>query len=141
MEGDRISVVAGKLTMEVGSRVVDERQLEELVTARVVSLQNGLFQGEEPFYVLSFPTVAWVVPDDTRGLVQLWKAIKPLMQNRIERVEDAHLPWRLRRRVLGLIPLFPLPTLGSFPLSSMPSWPSTSVVSPDRYDELIQGGL
>lgn len=137
MERERLSVEGDTLFIWDSAGHKSEQRLQDLSRVQVVFLANGLFQGEEPFYILAFEKSVWVIPDDAAGLVELWRAIKPVAQGRVERVTDAHLPWTWRKRTFGLLPIFPLPRMGVFDASSLPHWPYSGTIEPGQYDTLI----
>lgn len=137
MERERLSVEGDRLFMWDTAGRKSEQRIQDLSRVQVVTLVNGLFQGEERFYVLSFEKSVWVIPDDAAGLVEMWKAIKPVAQDRAEQITDAKLPWSWRKRMFGLLPMFPLPRMGAFDMTSLPSWPTSETIPPEQYDALV----
>lgn len=75
-----------------------------------VQFENGLFHGEERFAVAVFPGQTWVVPPFTPGLDEFWAACLKVSNSFFE-VAAPEIPWAWRKRVLGLLPLFPVPRL------------------------------
>lgn len=129
--------------MVSGARVIDTRDVNDVTHLYVVQQENPLYQGDEPFYALVVGAAVWVIPHFTAGLTELLAAVRPPLERRrgVVSVQDARLPWSWRRRLLGVLPLFPIPSLGSYPLSSLPRWSQNEGHAPSEYPELFERGV
>lgn len=111
----------------------------------LVSFSEPLFHGEEPFYLLHLQNYAWIVPYFTPGIGDLLQLLRPRLESEalIYLAECARLPLRLRRRLMGWLPLFPSPRLARYDASALPSWPRNGPFRlsevPDLLDEMDNG--
>lgn len=119
-----MTIQGDTLLLRVGKKVLDQRESHDASALFIVTLENDLYQGEEPFYIVLFDDVAWLVPFFTVGTQNFLKAIKPsvLKKSGVQRVDEFHLPWSWRKRQLGWLPIFPIPRLLACPRNSLPKW-------------------
>ena len=122
-----------------GTSILSEVASNDILRLFVVSLENPLFTGDEPFFVAVFPDFLWVIPEDTPGLQDFIRAVAPKLEKSrtVFRAVSPPRPWRWRRRTLGFLPLFPTPALGCHPLSSIPDWTVSQPLRPSEVEELV----
>jgi hypothetical protein len=130
---ERIEMAEGRLKMVSNGRTLDLALAAEFEKLVWTFPADALFHGEESFYVAFLPDRVWVLPYFTAGIRALLEAVGPSLGARaaLFRAEVAGCPLRWRRRVIGLLPLFPIPALGSYPLRTAPDFlgiQSTSMV-------------
>lgn len=130
-EGGSIKLIAGARTLDVAP-IGEVRQLVWTAPA------DALFHGEESYYLALLPDKVWVVPYFTAGVRSFLQELAPPLAARgqLFRGEISGCPVRWRRRVLGLVPLFPAPALGSHPLGTVPSFDS---IKPTSVDDIQEG--
>ena len=117
--------ISGGIAEMLGRRaVVATVAVDTLLKLYRVQFESGLFHGEERFAVAVFPGQTWVVPPFTPGLDEFWRACMSVSMRRDACFEVAALgiPWAWRKRVLGFLPIFPIPRLGILRDGSLPSW-------------------
>lgn len=127
-----------RIYMQQGTAIRSETVAADIQSLFVVSLENPLFTGDEPFFVAVFSGFLWVIPEDTHGLRDFIQAVAPRLEETraVYRAVSPPRPWRWRRRVLGFLPLFPTPALGCHPLSSKPDWTVSEPLRPSEVEEL-----
>lgn len=142
---DRIELEGQIARLVIGQTPVSELHVQDLDQWIVAGLSNGLFQGEEPFYVLRAGDRIWVVPFFTEGILDLLRLAAPRLEGRamIYRVQRERMPLAWRRRLGDMPPLFPLPRLSAHAASTMPRWqeegPFTLSEVPELREELNDG--
>ncbi len=138
MAKDRLEVSDGTVRLIAGGRTAAEAACEAIDKLFVVVHEDPLFQGDEPFYVAVFADRLWVVPDDTPGIGEFLGALAPALDRgrRVYRAVSPPRPFAWRKRVLGLLPLFPIPRLAAHPLSTIPAWREEGPFAPAEVAEL-----
>lgn len=89
----------------------------------VVRFGSGLVHGEEPFVVVEAPPKILVLPFLAAGSRELLAAlVRRGGRTQLWEAECDPLPLRWRRRLLGALPLFPLPRVALHAIDSKPRW-------------------
>ena len=138
MARDRLEVVDGKARLIVGGRPRDAADCGTIERLVVVRHEDPLFHGDEPFFVAVFPDRLWVVPDCTPGVDRFIKALAPRLsqEKRVYRALTPPRPFGWRKKIMGFLPLFPIPRLAAHPLSSQPHWHESGPYSPAEVEEV-----
>lgn len=128
---ERIALTDGNLELASGGRTRDVAAPGDLVRLVQVFPADALFHGEESYYLGFLGDRVWVLPYFTPGFGTLLETLAPALAARgaLFRAEVAGCPLPWRRRLLGLLPLFPTPALGSHPLRTTPALVSLRAVS------------
>lgn len=130
VEGSRIDLIAA-------DRVVDSAATDEIVKLFWLSAADPLYHGEESYYVAVLPDRLWVLPYFTGGIAGFLAEVLPPLEKRgaLFRAEVSGCPISWRRRIWGLLPLFPTPALGAHPLRTLPSLQGSTAISAHEIDE------
>jgi hypothetical protein len=98
--------------------------LDEVQQIFIVYRENALFEGEEPFFVVLFPQMVWVIPGFEADIQPFLEKVARIAQTRsgIFRATIASLPRTWRRRAFGLFPVFSEVELGAHPTATVPPW-------------------
>lgn len=124
IERDRIAVTGDTAQLIVGGELRATASAAELRQLVVVELAPDPHVSQELSLVLELNESVWVVPEFTSGRNELiFEAWAPWLRtlDRLFSVRVSRLPWRWRRRILGL-PM-DLPRLGRFAIRTLPAWP------------------
>jgi hypothetical protein len=113
--------------------------LDALEQVLVVRLASALVHGDEPFLVLQGAGHALTLPLGAAGaLEQTLPALAPPGAT-LWRAEAENLPLAWRKRVLGVLPLFPLPRLALHDASTLPPWPRRGPHALVQLRSMIEG--
>jgi len=136
---ERIEAADEQVKLIAGGRTLDSASPSELRKLVWASPADSIFHGEESYYVAFLPDRVWVVPYFTAGIRGFLDTVGlPLAkQHALFRAEISGCPVPWRRRVLGLVPLFPTPALGTHPVGTVPNLLGVKRVS---LDEIKEGG-
>lgn len=124
MKEPHLHILNGCAEMMTGARIVSTARLSELRKLYIAMHESPLYQGDEAIYVAEFPDFLWVIPEFTPGLDRFLQAIAQVFERKslIYRTVTPPIPRAWRKKLLGFIPLFPVPSLSQQPLSSLPAW-------------------
>jgi hypothetical protein len=135
---ERVAVSAGVIKLIAGSRTLDSAAVSDIRKLVWTAPADALFHGDERYYVAFLSDRVWVVPYFAGGVRGFLEALgAPLAAQGAlfsGEISGCPLPWR--RRVLGLLPLFPMPALGSHPLHTVPEFVS---IKPASVDDIQEG--
>lgn len=99
----------GQLDLVIKGTMIDSKRAQDLTQLRRVRLANSLFRGDEEFLRAEFGEQTWLVPEFTPGFDDFLRECLKVCSIKDTTIET--IPWALRQRFLGLIPLFPIPRL------------------------------
>ncbi len=135
---ERVEAAGGQIKLIAGGRTLDSASAGEFHKLVWAFPADPLFHGEETYYVAFLSDRVWVLPYFTAGIRGLLDAVgAPLAgQGALLRAEISGCPVPWRRRIFGLVPLFPSPALGTHPLHTVPNFLDVKLASVDE----IQGG-
>lgn len=141
MARDRLEVSGGRARLIVGGRRADEADCGAIERLTVVVHEDALFHGDAPFFVAAFPDRLWVIPEGTPGLSEFFRALAPRLtrEKRVYRALTPPRPFGWRKKILGFLPLFPIPRLAAHPPSSQPPWHESGPFSPAEVVEVAAG--
>jgi hypothetical protein len=136
---ERVEVVGGQVKLMAGTRTLDSAPVREIRKLVWAFPADALFHGDETYYVAFLPDRVWVIPYFTRNTAGFLEAVATSLagQSALVRAEISGCPVRWRSRVLGFIPLFPTPALGSHPLDTVPELHNAK---PTSIGDLLEGG-
>ena len=122
MARERIQVRDSQAKMIVDEVAVSTVNIEDVARLYVITHENALFHGDEPFYVALFRDSLWVIPFFTPGVDEFIRGVSrgPGERTAIFRAVSRPLPFRWRKRLMGFFPVFPVPRLAQHPLSTLP---------------------
>lgn len=134
---ERVQAAGGQLTLFAGARTLDAASAAEISKLVWASPADALFHGEESYYVAFLPDRIWVLPYLTTGIRGLLDAVGPALAGRhaLFRAEVSGCPVPWRRRILGLVPLFPTPALGRHPIDTVPEFLGAKPISINELQE------
>jgi len=121
---EAVTIADGVARMLVNGREVASAPLDQARRLYVVRFADSLFHGDEPFFVLVFNDRLWVLPDLVEGLHDLLTPVvrRLAASDGLYRAEMPPRPYAWRRKIAGLLPLFPTPRLAQHALTTMPQW-------------------
>lgn len=124
MPDELLQVCEQRVEMIVGGRVMATANPDEISRLYLVVSDDPLYHGEEPFYVVLFKDFLWVIPYFTLGAESFLRAVLPRLEARraIFKAVSPAMPVAWRKKLLGALPLFPVPRLAQHPLSPLPDW-------------------
>lgn len=139
MRDESLRVDGPTIALIVNGKVLDKANVNDVTRLYVVTLENPIYQGEEPFYALVVGRVVWVIPYFTAGLQALLAAVRPVLERvrGVTQVKGAPLPWAWRKKLLGWLPLFPIPRLDCYPVAELPEWARGEGKAPSEEAELF----
>jgi hypothetical protein len=89
----------------------------------IVRAASAIFHGDEPFVVVEAPPNLLVLPFLAAGSRELLSTLAQRDgQAQLWEAECEGLPMRWRRRLLGALPLFPVPRTAVHPMQTKPDW-------------------
>ncbi len=133
LEGRRLQLC------DAAGRVRARFELDALERVLVVRLASALLHGDEPFLVLLGGGQALALPLSAAGaLEQALPALAPPGAT-LWQAEAETLPSAWRKRVLGALPLFPLPRLALHDARTLPPWPWRGPVALAQLRSMIEG--
>jgi len=137
-----LRVYEDQVEMVSKNEIISTAKLFDFMKLYIVFHENALFHGDEEFYVVIFRDFLWVIPDCISGVDELLQAIlsKPENLNNIFKARIPPCPFVWRKRILGTIPLFPIPRLAQHPLSTLPDWQQVTRVNREEIKKLINNG-
>ena len=120
--------------MIVDEVAVSTVNIEDVARLYVITQESTLFQGDEPFYVALFRDSLWVIPFFTAGVDEFIRSMGRGSGERavIFRAVSRPVPFVWRKRLMGFLPVFPVPRLAQHSLSTLPELQG---VEPLRRDE------
>lgn len=133
-----MEITAGSdAVLRAGGRVVDQAKVENVVKLFWASPAEPLFHGDETYYVALLSDRLWVLPYLTSGVGEFLREVAPALADRraLFRAKTAVVPLSWRRRLMGLIPLFPTPGLGVHPLKTLPKMQALRPISAAEIQE------
>src|SRR3954449_4551489 len=106
---ERVEVAGGGGRLVGGTRTGGSAHVGQIWKLVWAFPADALFHGEESYYVAFLPDRVWVVPYFTPGVRGFLEALGPPLaaHGSLFRGEISGCPVSWRRRVLGLIPMFP----------------------------------
>lgn len=120
---DRLVVEGDTAYVRRDGRRLADIDLAAVTRIVVVRFGSDLVHGDEPFVVVEAPPKVLVLPFLAEGSRAL---LSTLMQRggpaQLWEAECDGLPLGWRRRLLGALPLFPLPRLAVHPIETKPRW-------------------
>lgn len=122
LDGERVVFSAGGASIAAGA-------LGDIVRIDIVHHQFAVPGGyDDYFHVVEFADTAWVLPDDLPGSYALRAAVKRARPDAdiVYAVVPAALPITWRRRLFGVLPLFPEPRPLVVARSALPAWAEQS---------------
>ena len=143
MATESVTLTEDKAHILVGDRELGSARLDDARRLYVVRFADGLFHGEEPFFVVLFDEYLWVLPDTVTGLDYFLAALAERLAapGALYRAESPSGPVAWRRRLAGFLPLFPMPRLGCFPLSTLPAWREEGPLALEELPEIAAGAI
>jgi hypothetical protein len=138
MESAQIVMSGPRASMYVGNRVISTVSVGDADRLIITYRRDPLYQGEEPFFVVSFPDVVWVVPYFAKGIQTFLETTARAAQGHagVFRAVAERLPWSWRRRALGFLPVFSEVALATHPLNSIPRWHLEGPINPATAHEI-----
>jgi hypothetical protein len=136
---ERIEVADKQVKLIARGRTLDSASAGEMCKLVWASPADSLFHGEESYYVAFLSDRVWVVPYFTIGIRGFLETVGPVLakQEALFRAEISACPVPWRRRVFGLVPLFPTPALGTHPVRTVPDLLGVKLAT---LDEIKEGG-